>query len=694
MNTFSFRKSAVLFFLLIAISAFSQNVAPVVTATGSQVYCAGTPIPVTTAFNITDPDDPGLNAVYIQISSGYVTGQDRLQLSGTHPGVTASWDNVAGKLTVKGPGTSIVPYAQLIAAVQDVQYTNLSANPTPGTRTFSITIGQANYLPSTGHYYQFVQSVNITWHQARTAAAASTYYGLTGYLCTLLSDEEAQLCGEQATGTGWIGGTDEETEGVWKWVTGPEAGTVFWNGTANGFTPNYAYWNNQEPNNAGDEDYAHITAPGVGIPGSWNDLPAAGSGAPYVPQGYIVEYGGMPGDPVLNISASTTISIPAITSTQGATICGSGSAIINATATGSVPYWYANATGGTPLDLGSAFTTPNLTTTTTYYVSPYAAGCNTGTRTPVIVTVNQRPTVTAGAGQVICGAGTATLQATASAGNVVWYDAPTGGNQVATGASATSPNITSTTTFYAEAVNNNCPSNTRAAFTVTVNTAPQANDETIYICQGETTTLDAGIAGLGYVWSVNNQTSQTVNVSTSGTYSVVLTNALNCSATKTFTVIERLAPVISNINVDGTTVTVNITNLNVEDYQFSLDGVAFQDSNVFTNVDAGLGEVTVKERHECGIVTGEFIVFVVPGFFTPNGDNVNDLFTIYGMTLYPKAKVSIFDRYGRLLIQLTRNKPFWDGTFENKHLPASDYWYVIKLDDTIPEIKGHFSLIR
>jgi hypothetical protein len=48
------------------------------------------------------------------------------------------------------------------------------------------------------------------------------------------------------------------------------------------------------------EDYAHITAPGVGITGSWNDLTNTGDPAGnYQPKDYIVEYGGMSGDPVL-----------------------------------------------------------------------------------------------------------------------------------------------------------------------------------------------------------------------------------------------------------------------------------------------------------------------------------------------------------------------------------------------------------
>jgi hypothetical protein len=37
-----------------------------------------------------------------------------------------------------------------------------SSNPNPSSKTFSFTIGDANYLPSTGHYYVFVDDLNIT----------------------------------------------------------------------------------------------------------------------------------------------------------------------------------------------------------------------------------------------------------------------------------------------------------------------------------------------------------------------------------------------------------------------------------------------------------------------------------------------------------------------------------------------------
>ncbi len=441
---------AVLVFLSFSFIANAQsNDAPVLTAMGDQIYCPGGSLNITTSFTITDTDDTATEAIYIQISSGYENGQDLLTLTGTHPGITSSWNATSAKLTITGTTNADVPYTDLIAAVEDVVYVNSSTNPTPGTRTFSITVGEANYLESTQHYYLYIPQQGINWNAAKLAAEASTYYGLQGYLATILSEDEAQLIGEQALGTGWIGGTDEAVEGVWRWATGPEAGTIFWNGGVNGSTPNYAFWNNGEPNNQDNEDYAHITAPGVGIPGSWNDLKVNGGVNEYTPQGYIVEYGGMPGDPVLQISATTAISILEIISTGSNAECGSGPVTLLAGAGVNDVYWYTNATGGTPIHTGTSFNTPAITATATYYVSAYDETCTTATRTPVTATIYPLPTVTVGATPaVICGSGTSTLEATTSDGVINWYDAPTGGNLIGTGNSITSPFINTTTTFF------------------------------------------------------------------------------------------------------------------------------------------------------------------------------------------------------------------------------------------------------
>ncbi|SNZ02007.1 proprotein convertase P-domain-containing protein [Flagellimonas pacifica] len=284
---------------------------PVLTVTGDQIYCPGTAQAIVETVSLTDPDDTTTDAVYIQISSGYINGEDILNLTGTHPNITASWDAVEGELTLQGPTT----FTEFEAAILAVEYSSSAGSPT-GTRQFSITPGTANFLPPTGHYYEFIAHPGITWTDARDAAALRTYFGLQGYLATLTSQPEADFSGSQAQGVGWIGGSDATTEGVWNWVTGPEAGTNFWNGGVGGSTPNFAFWNSGEPNNAGNEDYAHITDPSVTTsPGSWNDLPNAGGGGAYAPQGYIVEYGGTTGDPVLSITGVTTLTVDNIAPT-------------------------------------------------------------------------------------------------------------------------------------------------------------------------------------------------------------------------------------------------------------------------------------------------------------------------------------------------------------------------------------------
>jgi len=288
-----------------------SNDPPVLTATGDQVYCPGTTIPVAETISITDTDDTTTSSAYIQISSGYVNGEDTLTLTGTHPNITSNWDATQGELTLTGPAT----YTEFEAAILAVVFESSSGSPT-GSRQFSITVGEANFLPYTGHYYEFVPSLSISWTAANTAANARTYFGLQGYLATLTSQVEADFSGSQAIGVGWIGASDATTEGDWQWVTGPEAGTSFWSGGVGGTELTFAFWNSGEPNNVGNEDYGHITDVSVTTqPGSWNDLPNAGGGGAYQSQGYVVEYGGTAGDPVLNITDVTTITIDNINPT-------------------------------------------------------------------------------------------------------------------------------------------------------------------------------------------------------------------------------------------------------------------------------------------------------------------------------------------------------------------------------------------
>ncbi|WP_445736151.1 Ig-like domain-containing protein [Mariniflexile sp.] len=496
----------IVFFLLLTNISWSQNIAPVLTAIGNQPYCAKTQINIVTDFNIVDPDDTGIAALFVQVSTGYVSGEDTLLLLNSHPNVVTSWNVLEGKLTLSGVASAPVTYIDLIAAIKDVVFQSTGNNPSD--KAFSITIGDANYLPSTGHYYEYVPSLGITWTSAKIAAEARTYFGIPGYLATITSAEEAQLSGKQAAGAGWIGGSDAAVEGVWRWVTGPENGTVFWNGLSNGSTPNFAFWNTNEPNQAGDEDYAHITAPGVGIPGSWNDLSNTGSlinGNAYQPKGYIVEYGGLPGDPVLNISASTKIYTNAITNVKPASICGSGMLTLEATPLYGTVLWFNSATGGIPINTGLTFTTPTLNITTTYYALASLNGCTTGDRTPIIATINQIPTIVSTVGSLICDSGSGTLSATASAGVINWYDVSIGGSVLGTGTTFITPTLNATKTYYIDATLNGCTTLMRAPVTVTVQKTPLpiANASQRFCDIENATVSNLTITGNAVLWYAN-----------------------------------------------------------------------------------------------------------------------------------------------------------------------------------------------
>ena len=669
-----------------------SNVAPILSATGNQTYCIGSSMKIVTNMDFTDPDDLGVAAIYIQISSGYILGEDSLTLTGLHPTLNSSWNSTTGKLTITGVATQPT-YVELKAAIEDVEYLSTSTNPS-GSRTFSISIGDANYLPSNGHYYQYIQNIGITWSDAKIAAQTNNYFGIQGYLATITAADEAQISGEQAAGAGWIGGSDEQQEGVWRWMTGPETGVNFWNGDFQGSSPNFAFWNTGEPNNNNNEDYAHVTAPGVGVSGSWNDLSNTGdTSGNYQPKGYIVEYGGMPGDPIIQIATSTILTIPTITVTNTLPNCGSGSLTLHATSTTGIVNWYSNSSGGTPLATGNDFTTPLLNASTTFYAVAHSTNCPDDSRVPIIANIIPKPILTYTSPYYMCDESYTVIDVQTSSGILLWYDSPTALTPIFLGTHFVVPNIHQDTVFYAEANFNGCLSN-RVPVLIKVYAAPIANDETIEICAGEIVTLNAGNPGTTYLWSTG-EISQTINSTIGVTnYSVTITTPSPefCTKNKIFTIIEHSPPSIDTIVINGNLATIITTNTG--DFEYSIDGSNYQVSNEFLVSEGGLYTGFVRETHGCGLDFKPFIIITIPQFFTPNGDGNNDNWTIKGLINYPNASVKIIDRFGKLLVKLNAINYSWDGTLNGKSVLSDDYWYVFKVDESLPEIRGHFSLKR
>jgi gliding motility-associated-like protein len=381
----------VLLFPFLTLNAQSQSSIEL-TANPSQLYCPQSEQPIVTNFSIKGNIEMAVLALYIQISSGFTQNRDVLILSKDFDNIRASWNTFEAKLTLSSINGSALSSKALEEAVKSVVFYSTDPNPI-NDKYISITIGDANYLPNSGHYYEFVNAPNITWTDAKIAAESRTYYGQQGYLVTIQNQEEAILVGELSPGVGWIGGTDQEEEGVWKWAGGPEKDVIFWEGSQNGSTPNFAFWNNNEPNNLGNEDYAHITDNSVGVKGSWNDLPnKTNLSGSYQAKGYVVEYGGMPDDPQISFSTSTRLIMPQISEAIDVEGCENNPLKINITANIPEVKWYDSETGGELLFEGLSYTT-QLSETTTFWLQAYPEDCSDNARTPIKVVIYPYPEI-------------------------------------------------------------------------------------------------------------------------------------------------------------------------------------------------------------------------------------------------------------------------------------------------------------
>lgn len=172
---------------------------------------------------------------------------------------------------------------------------------------------------------------------------------------------------------------------------------------------------------------------------------------------------------------ATVNTTPSITATTPATRCGAGTVNISVTASAGTVFWYSASSGGTALSAGSSYS-PSVTATTTYYAETTLSGC-TSPRTPVLVTVNEVPSITATAPASRCDSGTVTLEATASSGTISWYNVSVGGTSLGTGTSFTTPSISTSTNFYAEVSDGICTS-PRTAVLATVNNTPSITSTT------------------------------------------------------------------------------------------------------------------------------------------------------------------------------------------------------------------------
>jgi gliding motility-associated-like protein len=127
-----------------------------------------------------------------------------------------------------------------------------------------------------------------------------------------------------------------------------------------------------------------------------------------------------------------------------------------------------------------------------------------------------------------------------------------------------------------------------------------------------------------------------------------------------------------------------------------MDDGPMQLSNIFTNVEPGTHSIVVTDVNGCTDLPLTVNVVGYPTYFTPNGDGIHDTWNIIGLS--STDKVNIYDRYGKLIKQISAGSNGWDGSFNGQNLTSSDYWFTIDYKEpTTGEIKifkSHFSLKR
>jgi hypothetical protein len=144
------------------------------------------------------------------------------------------------------------------------------------------------------------------------------------------------------------------------------------------------------------------------------------------------------------------------------------------------------------------------------------------------------------------------------------------------------------------------------------------------ICEGASITISAGNGFDDYLWSTNEITPS-ITIFQAGNYSVTVSEnhgSLICSTTKNFSVVNSNIGTISEIitsdwTTNENTISVLLSTNSSGEYEYSLNGLDYQDSNTFTGLENGEYTVYVKDKNGCGVSSDEIYLLMYPKFNFP-----------------------------------------------------------------------------
>ncbi len=333
----------------------------------------------------------------------------------------------------------------------------------------------------------------------------------------------------------------------------------------------------------------------------------------------------------VTVNALPTATITPVTTT---TFCNGGSVVLDAnTGTGLTYQWQLDGVNYT----GTGATTSSITATTSgvYTVIVTNASTCSATSSGTTVTVNALPTatITPVTTTTFCSGGSVVLNANTGTGLTYQWQLD-GVNYTGTGAITSSITATTSGVYTVIVTNASTCSATSSGETVTVTPAPTATitaATTTSFCVGGSVVLDANIGtGLTYQWQLDGvnytgtgATTSSITATTSGVYTVIVTNTSTCSATSSGTTVTvnalptaTITPVTATTFCSGGSVVLNANTGTGLTYQWQLDGVNYTGAGATTSsitaATSGIYTVIVTNASTCSATSLGATVTVNP----------------------------------------------------------------------------------
>lgn len=211
----------------------------------------------------------------------------------------------------------------------------------------------------------------------------------------------------------------------------------------------------------------------------------------------------------------------------------------------------------------------------------------------------------------------------------------------------------------------------------------------VVICVENKTILDAGAGFDGYTWSTGETTASISNVTVGEYWVDLLSNG--CVTRQKVRVIKAPEPVVTQVDISNDQATISVIG-GTPPYQYSSDGIVWQDSNVLKLLKRGKNQFYIKDAFNCKPVT---TTTVVPNFvnaITPNDDGINDVVDYSELSSMPNFSFVVYDRYGSVIFEGNKqNNYIWNGLLGSKKVPTGNYWYTVSWEAGSPSMQMKYS---